>query len=174
MLVRPVATTTETRRKEQDRQLEQQQFRMNETVDHSFPPYGFPHGASLQPSLVGQPVAWLVDSDDAKDLAEHPIAEDQGMMEKDVELSIAASFGQCDDTAHLSEVAVILDKRILIEVVDAQTEHDLDEAVDMPAGPVDRVGHSPALFPPALEHQIVLILVVAMLLDLRDECLIVG
>src|ERR671912_637554 len=115
---------------------------MNEIVDRSFPPCGLAHGAGLQPSLVGRPVAWLVDPDDAEDLAEHPIAEDQRMVQKAVELSIAAPFGQCDDTAQLSEVPVILDERILIEIVDAQAEHDFDEAVDMPAGPTDRVGHS--------------------------------
>ena len=94
------------------------------------------------------------------------------MAEQDVDLLVAAPLGQRNDPAELLE-RVVARKGVGIEFVDRASEDDLDETIDMAAGAINAERHFALQLEPALEHDIMFTLVGAVLLDRRNERVIV-
>ena len=88
-------------------------------------------------------------------------------------LNQPALLGHRDDAAQLFESIDIGHHGIDIQIVDAASEGEADEAIDVAEAFVHRQRQAAAPLEPAAEHQVVLALVRAMLGDLRDEARIV-
>jgi hypothetical protein len=114
-------------------------------------------------------MAWLVALDDLEDLHQRRIGPHDGVAQQGLDLAIAASFGQRDHPAEPFEQIVPRHERTGVETVDRGAKHDLDEAVDMAAGAIDRERHQPLQLKPAAKHHIMLALVGPMLLDRGEK-----
>src|SRR6185503_12990106 len=168
-VVGPVGAPAEPRVEEQHRQLEEEQLAVDQMVDRPLPPQGIPASVCLQPAVIGRPMAGLVPLDDLEDLGQRLVLKHDRVAQQDVDLAHAPPLGQRDHPAEPLEQPVVADHRLGVEIVDPPAEHDLDEAVDMAAGPVDLERPLALQLEPALEHHIMLALVGPVLLDRGDE-----
>src|SRR6478672_10374293 len=142
---------------------------MDEAIDRALPPARRAAAMNVEPFVVRSPVARLVLLDDPEDFHQRRVLPYDRMAQQDFDLAMTPSLGQRDHPAQPLEQIIALDDAQRVEVVDRRTEHDGDEAVDVPAGATHGQRHDPAPLEPAAEHEIMLMLVRAVLANLGDE-----
>lgn len=171
IVVQPVCAPFEGRTEEQRRDFRKHEACVNKGVGGAFRKTRLAVAVFLQPVFVGTPVARLIAADDFKNANEVQVRSNGPVFEQHVELIHAANFGDHDDPAELFELPLVRCDRIRIELVDAASESQTNELVDVAAGFVDEIGKISARFKIPAKHQIMFPLVPPMLGDVGQKLL---